>query len=587
MPTFTFLPEAQQLVLGAWALAAATLLGLGLLERRLFGPPLTGGRDLWLSFWMGFALLLAGLQAWHLFLPVDTLARSVVVATGLLGWLVSGLAPWRVLGRALGRNLVGLLALVATTWWLSNRALAGPTFGDTGLYLVPAVHWVESFAIVPGLANLYVPLGHNNTYFLYAAFMDAGPFAGRFFHIVNSLLVLALLARGLMACGSLLRRRPDQEPDQGRAGDMFYALALVSTVELAFTLYLGSPMPDTAVFLFGLVLAGQLVELASTHEPARSALLRLVFLCGAGVTVKLSLAATALTVAATATLLWLWRRAGSFAEVLGTAALVLLAGLATNALWLVRSVIMSGLPFYPAQILPFPVDWICRVDATAWVQKPMAMAPLHTIFTDPAWWNVRLDSLGWYDTSVLRVLGVMAVAFVVFVLARSLHLWRGRKALVPLAVLAVPVASFFFAFLTTPMPRYQGATLWIFAIDFVVLSLAWSGQGGSQAASRAASRLLVVALAVTGTTLEFVRADEAVLPLRDFQGTSRPIVEQEKLASGLVVGLPLNQVCWWAPLPCSPEIHPGLKLRDPDDLGAGFRIDAEDAELPFIESQRR
>ena len=69
------LVHAQQIVLAAWALLAAVLVGLGLLERRVFGPRVASGRDLWTSFWVGWAMLLVGLQLWHSWLPIDDRAR--------------------------------------------------------------------------------------------------------------------------------------------------------------------------------------------------------------------------------------------------------------------------------------------------------------------------------------------------------------------------------------------------------------------------------------------------------------------------------------------------------------------------------
>jgi len=567
--------EDQQLILSAWALLAATLLGLGLLERRIFGPAFDGARDVWLAFWMGWGMLIGILQVWHLFLPVDDTARIALMALGGIGWLVAGFAPWRILGRTLRTNAIGLIAVLLCTWWLSNRALAGPTFGDTGLYLVPAVHWVEKFPIVPGLANLYVPLGHNVSYFLYAAFVDAGPFAGRFYHLVNSMLVLAILARGLFACARLLRRRADD----GVAGDMFYALALVPVVDLAFSLYMGSPMPDTAVFLFGLVLAGELVELAATRAATRAFLLRLVFLAAVGITVKLSLAATALTVAATAALIWVWRSSATAGEGVRVMLVCALVGLVPTGVWLVRSGVMSGLPFYPAQVLPLPVDWIARVDATEWVQRPMAMAPLLTIFSDPAWWRTRLESLGWFEPDVMRPLAMIAIGVAVFVIAKPLQMLRGRAGAVPLLVLVVPIVSFFFSFVNTPMPRYQGATLWIFAIDLLVIGFALKSDGAGEGLRR---RVAVVMIALAGASLPVWRDPSPWLPLREFEITSGPVVHEQRLASGLVVGVPENQVCWWAPLPCTPEPHPGLELRDPSDLAAGFRIQLRDSMGPVV-----
>jgi len=582
------LVEAQQLVLATWAVVAVTLLGIGLLDRRVFGPPVHEARDLWSVFWTGWALLLGLLQVWHLFLPVDDRARVAFVALGGVGCLVGALPLWRAL-RAQSRNLrvglpgltAGLVAVAAAAYWLSVLSMGGPRFGDTGMYLVPTVHWYESYAAVPGLANLFVPLGHNLSYFLYAALLDGGPLARKFYHVVNSVLVMALLARGLMACARLLRRNSPHV-----AGDLFHALALVPTVDLAVGLFLTSPSPDTAVYLFGLVLAGELVEYLSSPEPSRAGLVRLALLSAVGMTLKLSIAGLSLATGALAMGWWLWRRRPSPGEAVGTAMLAVLVASFPLVTWMLRNVISSGYPLYPASMLPFPVDWIARVDATAWIQKPMAMAPLLTIFTDTAWWKTRLVSLGWTEADVMRPLAMMAVGFALLVVVRGgawvanfgsrlshrgesgSQIGQARAQALPAVVLLAPVVAFWFCFVNTPMPRYQGATLWIFGIDLVVLALATSLDAGGRLL-----RATVVSLVLAAAALPVALSAERWPAHKDFEVASGPRIHTELLASGMRVNVPENQVCWYAPLPCTPEPHPGLRMRKPGNLGAGFAID--------------
>jgi len=136
---------------------------------------------------------------------VDDRARVAVAALAAAGLLsVAGRAV-RALRRATlamwTRGAVATIGIAATAFWLSHLSMAGPRFGDTGMYLVPTVHWYSTHAIVPGLANLFVPLGHNLSYFLYAALLDGGPLAHRFWHVVNSVLVFALLSRGIARPG--------------------------------------------------------------------------------------------------------------------------------------------------------------------------------------------------------------------------------------------------------------------------------------------------------------------------------------------------------------------------------------------------
>lgn len=557
--------EDQQLILAAWLLVAAVLVGLGLLERRLFGPALGRAGELWQAFWMGWALLLSGLQLSHLLVPVDNRTRIGFAVLALVGWVVSAPSLWRVLRPALVRSIPALAAVLACTWWMSNRSLAGPRFGDTGLYLVPMVLWDESYAIVPGLANLYVPFGRNLSYFLYAAFVDAGPMAGHLYHVVNSVLVLAILARGLFACARLVSREPVRI-----AADLYHALALIPALDLAFSLYLTSPMPDTAVYLFGLVLCGELLEMLSEPVASRGTMLRVVFLAAAGVTLKLTIAGLSLVTAALALLWWMRRGASSVGAALGGAVLASLVALIPIGGWIVRNGVTSGYPFYPATILPLPVDWIARVDPLAWIQAPMAMAPLWTLFTDPAWWHTRLDSLGWMGADVTRPMILIAVGAALFVVLRPLQWWRRRAAAVPAVVLAAPLVGFYYCFANTPMPRYQGATLWILGVELLVLALATVLADGGRVL-----RGLTVALVLGAAALPLQRGEEAWLPLRGFEPSSPPTVHPETLKSGLVVNVPVNQVCWYAPLPCSPEIHPGLRLREPGNLAAGFAIDVD------------
>src|SRR2546426_987036 len=53
---------AQLQILLAWLAAGGVVLGLGLAAR----APVTRASDLWSAFWLGFGVLLALLQLWHL-----------------------------------------------------------------------------------------------------------------------------------------------------------------------------------------------------------------------------------------------------------------------------------------------------------------------------------------------------------------------------------------------------------------------------------------------------------------------------------------------------------------------------------------
>src|SRR5205085_5946611 len=129
----------------------------------------------------------------------------------------------------------------------------------------------------------------------------AAPFRQHAYPLISTLLALALIARGLFAALRLVASR------HSTVGDLFYTLAMVPLFDIVCSLYLTSPMPDTAVFLFGLVLAGELVELLAKPAPPRSQLFRLVFLSGVALTIKLSIAGLAVATPAVALVWWIWR----------------------------------------------------------------------------------------------------------------------------------------------------------------------------------------------------------------------------------------------------------------------------------------
>ena len=123
-----------------------------------------------------------------------------------------------ILGLALNRSLVLSRLLTA---WQNSRALfllgatlalllaircCGPCeYYDTGLYGAPAVRWIQTFPIVPGLANLHGRLGYNSSVFLCIAALGQGPWKDLGFHLFTGFLLYALCATLVPACARIVR----------------------------------------------------------------------------------------------------------------------------------------------------------------------------------------------------------------------------------------------------------------------------------------------------------------------------------------------------------------------------------------------
>lgn len=561
--------SAQWLLVAGWLVVVPLFAGWGALVRWLWRIPVRADLgDLLGCFWLGWASVLLILQLWHFLLPVDAAAQLVFVAGGLLGLAL--LAPpslW--LARRLPRALPLLVALALSAAWLSNRAMEGSRFGDTGGYYVPAIRWVIEHPVVIGLANLYPPYAYNQSYFLYAAVLDSGPFAGRTHHLLNSTLIAVLAARTLLGLWRL-RRRDTAGPD-----DVFYALMLPAEVEAACGFLLTSPAPDFAVYALGIALTGKLVALLASPAPPPPDRLRLHFLSLAllaalAPTIKVPMVGLAGGAMLVAIVVWCRRMRDRRAMVKGLAIVAALGVLAIGP-WIAGNVLMSGCPLFPSAVGALPVPWRVDWDVEKWIHNTMIIGDWRVALRSPGWVAQRFVAFGWTAWSVIVPLGIAVAALVlggVGAAVRRLRRSAARDARMPASLLLAPLASLAACIALTPVPRYAGATVWLIAATSVMVAL---GRGLLSPRARGTMALGAVALAA----LPFVTGAALWLNLRDFPPSPGPMVEPQRLVSGLEVYVPSprNPSCWSAPLPCTPRLHPGLKLRHPPDLGSGFEAD--------------
>ena len=329
---------------------------------------------------------------------------------------------------------------------------------------MPVIRWLAQHRIVPGLVNLYQAYGYSQSYFLYAALLDFGPFSHGSHHLANSLLLLPLIARALL--GMVRLARPGW--DGPRAAELYDALWLPIALQLAFDINLTSPSPDFAVFVLTIVLAGELVRLAARTDQgagATSALLTVAVLACAATTVKLTLASDAAATLLVATALWMFRaRPGPRAlRPLAAMAAIIVVMLVP---WLLRGVILSGYPLYPSHLAGFPVNWRAPDAKFLSIWPGSRWAGLR----DWSWLVTFARQSGWNELGVELPFalalgaGVVAGAFARFGRARS-----RRPAS---AVLLVPtVAALAFWFFSSPLARFAGATFWVLAALALLLAL--------------------------------------------------------------------------------------------------------------------
>lgn len=544
-----------RLILAAWIGLALVITGLGVLVQRAWRTPLDGAAWI-LCFWLGWASLLLVLQLWHFVLPVDDRALGVIVLAGVLGLLLAGRRPWVVFARGLRCHLPVLIVLCLTTIWLAkDRAMCPIGNGDTGYYFAPTIAWLRAYPIVPGLANLSAPLAYNQTYFHYVALLEAGPFVHGAHHLANGLLLLALFARGLLGASRTFRS------GGGLPADIFYLASLPAAVRMAFSYNFTSPAPDFAVFVMGVVLAGEWIALLTGDGDPREGLRALAVLAAAAITVKLSLAALAVATLMSASAVALWRGV-AIRSLAGALAL----GLLWIAAWVAGHLVMSGYPFYPSTLAGLPLPWRVPADVSEMIRESSSLhGSIALAWRDPRWFLNSLDSLGWKTPDVLLPLAMTAAAIIVGPLLWVIRRHGERRPGLPLVTLVPTLAALVFWFVMAPRPRFAGAAFWLLGIQALLIALGGTIAGRS-------GRGAVAALATTLTALAFYDGGRLNCGLPRFQLWPPPVLKEEVLASGLVVSVPKGQLCWDALL-CTPTPNAGLTLLHPGDPGGGFRID--------------
>jgi hypothetical protein len=571
---------AMASVLVAWAGLVVVLVGIGLLCRRVVGSRVdTAPGDL-TDFWIGWAVLVAMLQFWHLLLPADGRALAVMALLGAAGWLWSARdlrSLWSARRDAPSWAFWLALLLVATV--LADLAVGPPRNIDSGRYHFESVRWAASYPIVPGLGNLRRQLSLNSSYFLYVAMLDAGWWQRRAHHLANGVLLLALFAQILLSARALLTARARAQPIH-----VFWLLLLAPIVGAALGSNVSSPSPDLPVFALGVIIASELMTLfvharASPRRRVR-AFLAIVLLASVGITVKLSIAvfgAVAVVVAFVA-----WRstaepqlRADRMALVAAAAAAVILGS------WMIRGVVLSGYPAYPIGVGGAPVEW--RLPASVLADS---RASIHDLARLPIVGAVPPEAraawfVGWGWTRRWMRRALMFRAELVLPCLAALvacgvalycrwHDPQPRPVGAPRAsFFIVPVVAIVFWFLTAPDPRFAFASFAVLAP--ATFAFAFERHPAARRTVLWVGTVLSCGLAVTLLASSFAW----IRPGPDGGFHPSPVVPMRTFVtdSGLTLHVPPPDECWDGPLTCTTSPQAGLRLRRQNDLGSGFVVD--------------
>ena len=355
-------------IIAIWFLLAIIFTAIGLSFQKFFWPLIFDFRTTMTGFWLGWGIVIAALQWWHLFLPIDRKALLFFTIVGILCLIDNGQYVRALIRSCLFELRYFSILVFCFIVLTASFALTSELPYDAGLYHLQYVKWASQYSIIPGLGNLHAVLAHYSSYFLYMALLKpiAGPVA--FYYFASGLLITVCMVQSLYPFSKLFR--------SGKA-DHLTCCDLMSISFIFVWIFLAckkasTTSPDIPVCLIGFIISIYLNELA--FQPLiRSDMLKniliILFLSIVGMTLKLSFLFFGASSIIVSVLIGLSYEVLNFKEVLNRVIsslfkkeyikhfIFVLLCLGIILIWLIRGFLQSGYPAFPSPIGGINVEW--------------------------------------------------------------------------------------------------------------------------------------------------------------------------------------------------------------------------------------
>ncbi len=562
-------------------------------SRQVEGLPVT------FTVFIGWACTLLLFQLIHLVLPLTFYAVTPVFVLGLLFSGIffvrarkDGTAFSSLLSPA--KTITIIIGMVLASAWLASRAMMAPTAYDSGLYHFPAIRWINSYAIVPGLGNLHGRLAFNQAFFPYAAALNFYPFFNNGRSIANSFLILLTTLTFIEMLIPIIKR-----PRLAlQLSPMQWLPPLLGLPILAFwslsSVGVASPSLDLPSSLLQLVIFVQFVRSLDTFAKKRTIApnipLFLSILIATAITVKLS---NLVFGAVVMVLLFIGVFTISENKLQEAMRLLLPAGLIV-LLFCVRGIVLSGAPLYPSTIGYIQTEWSVPVDKVIdeankvyyWARQP-----------NTHWSNVigRWDWIvPWMERvqrrETIRVVypvGAFLALSLLGIVTGTVLKPREIKKLSLYWLLFLPLfAGLAFWFFTAPDPRFANA---LFLLMPIAISLLLVVYAQNQVSGRLYLAIICALFLVSNFNLIYwtYQNQSAFTDVsrHGWQEIRSVPLKENITKTGLLIYTPANRdQCWDAPLPCTPFWNENLQLRRPSDLSSGFMVDMPEAKVEEAET---
>lgn len=523
------------IIILCWLVVFAVLVSIGRIFSKNF---------VWFEyFWIGFAAVIALLQIWSIFLPVNSyFLITILLATIILTLLFK--RKIKISGVNLNFVFVGTLVLLVISYYASQSV----GWDDTLLYHLNAVKWANLYAVVPGLGNLHTRLGFNSSFFLFTSMFNNWLMQDKASHLALFTIASALSLEILW----ILLYSKDRNLK-------FFCLFVIPLIfsNIAKNEIIASLSPDFACLLLAIAAAIEFLK------GDKRSLIVAGILSVVPITIKPSSVVFSLAVLIFA-----------FYELVlknntKTKLKSLLIYLSVFSLFIipyvVRNYYLTGWLFYPLPILGIKTDWLMPfsqveglyVTINTWAKVPGT--EWFKFIDAPFWWWFPV----WYSNNkyasevIVFIFSITVLVSILLSKVFDLKYIKTQSQTITLGLISL--MSIFYVFITAPDIRFGGVYVWLFfasVMTLILSSLDWNKNLKVLTIIMTLVLTLLVSWPISFDAepmLKSIRWDQA-WPTEDVNGILKPT----KL-----------DFCGNSDLPCSPENN-NIKFRVPGDLSKGF-----------------
>jgi hypothetical protein len=461
---------------------------------------------------------------------------------------------------------LGLIFMAACLIITLYQATLTPANADTGIYHAQAIHWIESYSAVPGLANLHQRLGYDSSWLLGNAVFSLAFLNFQSFHLLTGAFFLIMLVYFYQGIHELLAKKYQLSN--------FLRLGFFLSIFIFLFDQVSSPGTDAPTTLLLWFLITQVIVLLEAKQPLSGnvealALFLLGFYC---VTIKVSSAPVLLLALGWWILLLvkkLPRKAWSSA----------LLALIVVLPFILRNLIQTGYPVFPGfPVNLFHFDWTYPLDGVK--QESVVIHWFAMLSNVPlkAFLKMSYQSQvsNWYINQLPRhkaILFFIPGALGFNLLLCAFRSWRKllKENLAFILVYFTTLAGCVFWFVSAPAFRFGYGFLLaaVFLLAFPVI--AFIIQRVSWIQRFAGPVILIGCIALTAITLRSsIKVDQIsetlVMPADYPTWSSEPC----EFGNFKLLCQAAYDSCWYSPFPCAVRGDSEVEMRG-NDFQDGFR----------------